>query len=103
MSFRRMTRMVSFRISNDEFEELRNKSEAYGARSVSDYARLLLCGGGAMEQDQSEDLQQLSERIQRLTVDVRRLTTLLERPQSQRNDSRSEASNLNNEQMAESA
>ena len=42
MAIRRMTHMISFRVSQDEFELLRAKSQAEGARSISDYARLTL-------------------------------------------------------------
>ena len=41
---RRRTRKISFRVSEREFEQLKNKSEAEGARSISDFARLALCG-----------------------------------------------------------
>ncbi len=86
MSFRRMTRMVSFRVSENEFEQLRSKSEAEGARSVSDYARLSLCG----RTDTSADtppmtIQELSDGIQRLSLDIRRLFELMESPQSNQN------------------
>ena len=34
-----MTQIISFPVSEDEFERLRVRSQAEGARSVSDYAR----------------------------------------------------------------
>jgi hypothetical protein len=37
--FKRRTRIVSFRVSEDEYEELLGLSVAHGARSVSDFAR----------------------------------------------------------------
>ena len=37
--FKRKTRMVSFRLSEEEYQFLRAVSESKGARSVSDYAR----------------------------------------------------------------
>ena len=84
MSFRRMTRMVSFRVSEDEFEQLRSKSEAQGARSVSDYARFSLCGGAAALDRQPEvKIQELSESIQRLNLDIHRLFELIESPRTQ--------------------
>jgi hypothetical protein len=36
--------MISFRVSEREFEMLKTMSESEGARSVSDFARLALCG-----------------------------------------------------------
>lgn len=81
MSFRRMTRMVSFRVSEDEFEQLRTKSEAQGARSVSDYARVSLCGGTANGDGQHEHkIQELSQGIEKLSLDIRRLFELIESP-----------------------
>lgn len=83
MSFRRMTRMISFRVSENEFERLKNKSESKGARSVSDYARLSLCGATATLDSQHEvKIQELSEGIQRLSLDIRRLFELIEGPQA---------------------
>jgi hypothetical protein len=67
---KRMNRMISFRVSDDEFERLRAKSQAEGSRSVSDYARLAL----AREASDNEWLQHL----QRLSADVQRLAQLLE-------------------------
>ena len=72
MAFRKMTRMISFRVSDDEFQQLRAKSEAEGARSVSDYARL------ALSRDSSPGREWI-EHIQRLSTDVQRLTELLDR------------------------
>ena len=39
LGFKRKTRMVSFRLSEEEYQFLRAVSESKGARSVSDYAR----------------------------------------------------------------
>ena len=81
MSFRRMTRMISFRVSEDEFELLRNKSEAQGARSVSDYARVSLCGGTASCDGQQDlKIRELSEGIEKLSLDIQRLFELIENP-----------------------
>ena len=74
-----MTRMVSFRVSEREFEELRSKSEATGARSVSDYARLALCSSSSHEGDRPDAaFHELTDGLRQLRVDVRRLTDLLE-------------------------
>ena len=81
MSFRRMTRMISFRVSEPEFERLRSKSEAQGARSVSDYARVSLCGSAANGDGQHElKIQELSQGIEKLSGDIRRLFELIESP-----------------------
>lgn len=67
MAFRRMNRMISFRVSDDEFERLRERSQAHGSRSVSDYARVALARDSRGEQEWAEQLQQLSARMDRLT------------------------------------
>lgn len=72
MAFKRMNRMISFRVSDDEFEKLRQRSAAEGARSVSDYARVALARESNGERDMMQHLQQL-------TADVQRLTEILDR------------------------
>jgi hypothetical protein len=85
MSFRRMRRTISFRVSEDEFQQLRNKSEVTGARSVSDYARLSLCGPSAQSNDEHDmKIQELSEGIKRLSADIRLLFEMIEAPQRNR-------------------
>jgi hypothetical protein len=87
MSFQRMKRTISFRVSEDEFQQLRSKSEATGARSVSDYARLSLCGPPALSNSGHDiKIQELSEAIQRLSADIRVLFELIEAPQRNRNN-----------------
>jgi hypothetical protein len=76
---RRRTRMISFRVSEREFEQLKTKSEAEGARSISDFARLALCGsGGGSTDGVNEGINRLSDDVQQLSADVRRVTELLE-------------------------
>ena len=82
MSFRRMTRMISFRVSEEEFEELRAKSEAQGARSVSDYARVSLCGpSNGLDRPIENDLHELNSGIRLLSTHIRQLAQLMENPQ----------------------
>jgi hypothetical protein len=78
MSFERLTRMISFRVSEDEFEVLRVKSEACGARSISDYARFALREAPGTTDARDADFDQLSLEVKRLSMDIRRLTDLLE-------------------------
>src|SRR5438128_2631770 len=73
MSFRRRTRMISFRISETEFERLKSKSELRGAGSVSDYARLSLCG------ELSDDSDHLASRVHQLDGDLRSMRVRVER------------------------
>jgi hypothetical protein len=69
---------VSFRLSDDEYENLRQVSLAEGARSVSDYARLTLCRllGGSREgagNGIEARVLQLDEQIQAMQNELRRL------------------------------
>lgn len=75
-----MTRMVSFRISQDEFEQLRVKSVAVGARSVSDYARVALCSAAATNARIGTDVHDLNDIIEKLSCEIRRLSELLKDP-----------------------
>ena len=75
---RRRTRMISFRVSDGEFEQLKTKSEAEGARSISDYARLALCGTGGVSSDRlDQGISRLSDDVQQLKAEVRRVTESL--------------------------
>jgi hypothetical protein len=76
---RRRTRTISFRVSEREFELLRMKSDAEGARSISDLARLVLCGPAAGSNERlDKSLGELSGEIRQLIVDVRHATELIE-------------------------
>ena len=86
MPLRRRTHKVTFRVSEHELEALKLKSEAEGARSVSDFARLALCGspdGGyarnAPRAPGDAGFDHLSSEIQQLSAHVRRVTEILEK------------------------
>ncbi|MEO7270384.1 MAG: hypothetical protein ABIX28_01165 [Vicinamibacterales bacterium] len=69
------TKMISFRVSDREFEMLRQRSEADGARNISEYARTALCEG---PRPSDSDIRRLSSEIQQLGADVARVTELIE-------------------------
>ncbi len=71
--------MISFRVSEREFELLKTKSEAEGARSISDFARLALCNP-VSESDNRIDqgITQLNGEVQQLSAEIRRMTELLD-------------------------
>jgi hypothetical protein len=78
--------MISFRVSEDEFMRLKTKSEAEGARSVSEFARLTLCGqtnggSGPIGPSSADATQftQLRDDLQELGTYVRRVAELIER------------------------
>jgi hypothetical protein len=66
--------MISFRVTDEEFELLKVKSESQGARSISDYARAALCESAGAQ----EGLRSLRDEVQRLGARVERVTELLE-------------------------
>ena len=70
--------MISFRVSDEEFELLKLKSTAEGARSISDYARQALCEPANAGADIHADIERLSGEIQQLSVALRRTTELLD-------------------------
>jgi hypothetical protein len=71
--------MISFRVSEHEFEQLRIISESAGAGSLSDYARLSLCGKEIGQPlHLAQKIHQLDGDLQRLCQHVERLTTLME-------------------------
>jgi hypothetical protein len=77
--FKKRTRVVSFRVSDEEYGELLGLSRAHGARSVSDFARLAarqsLCesDGRGLNALQAK-LQELSGQVDHLDSEVKRLT-----------------------------
>jgi uncharacterized protein (DUF1778 family) len=70
---KRRDRIVVFRLTEDEYDNLKSACVSRGARNVSDFARseLLL----AVERDHSEVIERLSE----LQSRMRRMEQLLER------------------------
>jgi len=74
--------MISFRVSEREFEMLKAMSESKGARSVSDFARIALCGyrsGASIESIEPEEtIARLRNEVEDLKVYVRRVAEALE-------------------------
>jgi uncharacterized protein (DUF1778 family) len=69
---KRRDRIIVFRLTEDEHEDLKSASASHGARSVSDFARSELLQ--AVERDRSEVLQRLAE----LQAWMKRVEQLLE-------------------------
>jgi len=74
--------MVSFRLSEEEYEGLKQICITVGARSLSDIARdavqRLLGNGVELKSDGNAQLRVLYERIDALDQEVKRLAGLLE-------------------------
>ena len=70
---RKRNRLVSFRLSDQEYEALQHFTVNEGARSISDFARSALCGalettrvvgdGGSGKNQDSSDFNQTVERL----------------------------------------
>jgi hypothetical protein len=79
---KRRSRMVSFRLSEEEYESLRDICLTAGARSISDIARdavhRLIGSGGEQKQDIETQLRLLHERVDLIDQEVRRLAGRLE-------------------------
>jgi len=65
-------RLVNFRLSEDEFEKLRDCCASFGARSISDFARSSVLS--RLEQDPQQE-SQASHRINHLDYKVSELET----------------------------
>ena len=73
MVSKRRTRMVSFRLSESEYEELKNLCSAHGARSLSDFARFLVCRVvGEKTGTPLGTLEQLNREVKRLAELIER-------------------------------
>ena len=72
--------MVSFRLSQDEYERLRNLSLAGSARSVSEFARMTLCRIPAASDLETGGprLAHLENTVAQLTDELRELRRLVE-------------------------
>ncbi len=79
--FKRRTRMVNFRLSEDEYRDLRNVCIANGSRSVSDFARDAVCqmiAGNGSSSHAELSVHDLHARFEDLDREVKRLGRLFE-------------------------
>ena len=79
---KRRTRMVNFRLSEDEYENLRNLCLAAGARSISDFAREAVCRciiprASASSEPADGGLRRLSGKIEELDRAVVELSKIM--------------------------
>ena len=75
--FTRRTRTVSFRLSEEEYQELRQVCIAHGIRSMSDFARLTtqwwIDGDGTHNEPLLATIRELSGKLRQLDAQVKRL------------------------------
>ncbi len=78
------SRIVSFRLSHEEYEQMKQRCISEGARSISDFARLSACrflsGQEALRKDLETELviQLLTRRLDELDREVQRLSRMLD-------------------------
>jgi hypothetical protein len=83
------TRLVSFRLSEDEYQRLKYVCSQKGARSISDGARALLYQIQGISDDPSADgspvvkSEHLINSLERLNTGINRLTDLVEKLKDQ--------------------
>jgi predicted DNA-binding protein len=84
MTKNRRSRTISFRLSPEEYESLRNLSESNGARSISEFTRSVACNSVAIkEPEKLETLQDLRSVIAALDRHVGRLEQILDKKEQQ--------------------
>jgi hypothetical protein len=80
--FKTRTRMISFRLSEEEYERVRDLSLMEHARSVSDYARDALCrlphGNGVSRDSMDPRVDGLEGAVKQLRADLQQLSQLIE-------------------------
>jgi hypothetical protein len=72
----RRNRLVSFRVSDEEYEWLRDTSVAQGARSISDFARKAITSVSDVGNTQQRDL---GMAVSKLTQSMEQLSGLIDR------------------------
>jgi hypothetical protein len=72
-TFQRKTRLVSFRLSEEEYEWLRHVAAAHGVRSISDMARSAVrkaLFGGLESQEVTEPSSNMGQALTKLTTSM---------------------------------
>ncbi len=69
---KRRSRMVSFRLSEDEYHSMMEKCISQGSRSLSDFARSAACERGNGKADPA--VLKLKERVEELDLMIKRLS-----------------------------
>ncbi|MBN1569600.1 MAG: hypothetical protein JXA73_17275 [Acidobacteria bacterium] len=81
MTIKRRSRIVSFRLSDEEYDSLKNVTNSRGARSVSEFTRSVACNmntGDDGTGDIGDSLRMLNARMEALVHKIETLTEALE-------------------------
>lgn len=72
------TRLVNFRVSDDEFNQLRRACSKQGARCLSDFARtVMLTAPTAVQHPLATSMAALEDRVAALDASMRQLTKVV--------------------------
>jgi hypothetical protein len=78
---KRRSRIVSFRLSDEEYDSLKNVTSSRGARSVSEFTRSVACNTNAGDDGTGnigDSLRDLNARMEALVHKIETLTEALE-------------------------
>lgn len=76
---KKRSRIVSFRLSDEEYDSLKNVTESRGARSVSEFTRSVACNIDAQVPEKLGDsLRMLNARMEQLVHQIETLAEALE-------------------------
>ncbi|WP_180540817.1 plasmid mobilization protein [Nevskia soli] len=78
------TRLVNFRLSEDEYQTLKDAAVRQGARSISDFARaaILTSVGNPKTENGQADLSNLDRKVSEIQGTVERISGILSRVQT---------------------
>jgi hypothetical protein len=97
---KKRSRIVSFRLSDEEYDSLKNVTESRGARSVSEFTRSVACNMEAQGPEKlSDSLRMLNARMEQL---VHQIETLAEALETKNATSATNATNSTNSEEKES-
>ncbi len=71
------SRLVNFRVTDDEFQQLKEASDRQGARCLSAFARKMVLSAGSGSEDRGDELASLHRRLCNLEESMGRLFSAL--------------------------
>lgn len=85
---KRRSRIISFRISPEEYESLKSHSESNGSRSISEFTRSVACqtasGSKSIDAEKLDQiLENLNSTVDKLGRHIHRLIRILEAPEKE--------------------
>jgi hypothetical protein len=82
MTIKKRSRTVSFRLSDEEYDSLKNVTVSHGARSISEFTRTVACTAKDIDENSPENLgdtlRTLNARMEALVHRLQTLTDALE-------------------------